>query len=87
MTRSPFSPVARMLGLAAAAVGLVSAVLRPVVCAFVDPLMHLVQAVPGRVQAPPLTLAADLQARAYIARWVRREAPRVFPQWRMCPSA
>lgn len=87
MTRSPFSCVARMLGLAAAAIALAWAVLRPVVHAIFDPLMHLVQAVPGRVQAPLLTLAADVQARAYLARWVRREAPRVFPQWRMCPSA
>lgn len=83
MTRSLFF---RVLHLAGAAIALAWSVFRPVVHAVVDPLMHLVQAVPGRVQAPPLPLAAEVQARAYLARWVRRDVPRVHAQWRMCPS-
>lgn len=86
MTRFPFSHRSRVLHLAVAAIALAWSVLRPVVHALFEPLVHLVQAVPGRVQAPPLPLAADVQARAYLARWVRRDVPRVHAQWCMCPS-
>lgn len=48
------------------------------------PILKLAQPKSGTVQhRPTVTLVA---AKTYVARWLRRDEPRVQAQWRMCPS-
>lgn len=87
MTRSPFYRISCLLSLAAAAVALAWRVLRPIVYALVSPVKRLVDRITRRAAPTAPPVVGTVQARAFLARWVRRQVPRVYPQWRMCPSA
>lgn len=57
---------------------------RAFVIGLLAPILKLAQPKAGTVlHRSTVTLVA---AKAYVARWLRRDPPRMEAQWRMCPS-